>query len=91
MNTTPLPGLVKRTILIAVMSIAAVQQATAQQKRPPAGLTAAGQTRREVVYKQVDGRKLHLDLFYPSDEIRASACPVIIYTHGGGWAAGSKQ
>ncbi|MCR9202394.1 MAG: alpha/beta hydrolase [Planctomycetaceae bacterium] len=91
MDSTPRPGPVVRTALIVILSIAVGQQAKAQQKRQAAGLTAAGQTKREVVYKEVDGRKLHLDLFYPTDKLRTSACPIIVYTHGGGWAAGSKQ
>jgi len=47
----------------------------------------------DIVYKTVSNRKLHLDLYYPKSEDGESAAtyPVIFYTHGGGWAAGSKQ
>jgi len=31
-----------------------------------------------------------LDLYYPTGN-RAAQCPVVIYTHGGGWAAGSRR
>lgn len=47
----------------------------------------------DLVYKQVSGRDLLLDLYYPASHTKetSSLHPVIIYTHGGGWAAGSKQ
>lgn len=49
-----------------------------------------GEKKMDIVYKQVGQRKLALDLYYPTKN-RAAKCPVIIYTHGGGWAAGSKK
>lgn len=33
---------------------------------------------------------LHLDLFYPATEPEGSY-PLVVYAHGGGWAAGSKK
>ncbi|CAA6677959.1 MULTISPECIES: alpha/beta hydrolase fold domain-containing protein [unclassified Lentimonas] len=42
-----------------------------------------------VVYKQVGKRKLQFDLYYPTNNSSGEA-PLIIYTHGGGWAAGSR-
>ncbi|VGO15454.1 Carboxylesterase NlhH [Pontiella desulfatans] len=45
---------------------------------------------RDVIYKQVDGRKLTLDIYMPPGQPSAKA-PVLYYVHGGGWAAGSKD
>jgi acetyl esterase/lipase len=58
--------------------------------KPRKYITSPGRQLREVVYKQVDGRKLYLDFYFP-DEDTSTNKPVVIYTHGGGWAAGSKH
>jgi len=56
----------------------------------PVYLETGGERKLDIVYKTVGTEELHLDLYYPTGK-RNGACPVIIYTHGGGWAAGSKQ
>jgi acetyl esterase/lipase len=49
-----------------------------------------GKQLRNVVYKKAGQKNLFLDFYFPDkDESRKK--PVVIYTHGGGWAAGSKQ
>ncbi|SMP58791.1 Acetyl esterase/lipase [Neorhodopirellula lusitana] len=53
-------------------------------------LATNGEQKLDVVYKRVGRRELQLDLYYPTSNA-AGPYPVIIYTHGGGWAAGSKQ
>lgn len=52
-------------------------------------LETGGERKLDIVYKQVGRRKLQLDIYYPTQK-RSSKAPVIIYTHGGGWAAGSR-
>ncbi|WP_013630186.1 alpha/beta hydrolase [Rubinisphaera brasiliensis] len=55
-------------------------------------LETGGERILNVVYKQVGDRKLHLDLYYPTGaDSKTEALPLIVYTHGGGWSAGSKQ
>lgn len=56
-------------------------------------LETGGERKLNIAYKQVDDRKLHLDLYYPTsvDGADAEPHPLIVYTHGGGWSAGSKQ
>ena len=44
----------------------------------------------DIVYKTTAAGDLYLDLFYPAAEL-AGAYPLVVYTHGGGWAAGSKN
>ena len=44
----------------------------------------------DIVYKTTAAGELHLDLFYPATEL-VGAYPLVVYTHGGGWAAGSKS
>ncbi len=56
-------------------------------------LETGSERKLNVVYKTVSERELQLDLYYPTSDDRKSVAPypVILYTHGGGWAAGSKQ
>ena len=56
-------------------------------------LETGGERKLDVVYKTVGKRELKLDLYYPTNQSAetGSLSPVVIYTHGGGWAAGSKQ
>ena len=42
----------------------------------------------DVAYKTVDGETLRLDIFLPDTQ---QPSPVVIYTHGGGWATGTKD
>ncbi|WP_197231668.1 hypothetical protein [Novipirellula artificiosorum] len=53
-------------------------------------LETGGDRKLEVIYKKTPEGDMPLDLYYPTAN-RAAKCPVIIYTHGGGWAAGSKM
>ena len=48
-----------------------------------------GKQELNVRYKKTPERELCLDLFYPADRPLKNL-PTIIYTHGGGWAAGNK-
>lgn len=75
-----------------VLSIEELQQER-KQKKQVAYLETGGERKLDVVYKQVSGRELKLDLYYPTNQTGndGSSHPVVIYTHGGGWAAGSKQ
>ncbi|NNJ26504.1 alpha/beta hydrolase fold domain-containing protein [Alienimonas chondri] len=64
------------------------------RRERPAYLQTDGERRLDVVYKQTPQGALQLDLYYP-DRLPAapseSALPVVVYTHGGGWAAGSRR
>ncbi len=46
--------------------------------------------RRGIVYAEVDGRRLRLDVFRPSWDA-APQLPAVIYVHGGGWMLGSRH
>lgn len=49
-----------------------------------------GKQLRNVCFKRVGSRKVYLDFYFP-DQDNSDQKPVVIYTHGGGWAAGSKH
>jgi acetyl esterase/lipase len=53
-------------------------------------LETGGERKLEVVYKKASGKNLHLDLYYPTTK-PVEKCPVIVFTHGGGWAAGNRH
>ena len=44
----------------------------------------------DILYKTVQDKDLYLDIYYP-DSIPSGKYPVVVYTHGGGWAAGNKS
>lgn len=43
---------------------------------------------KDLVYKKIDARELHLDAFYTSDR---KSLPVVVLIHGGGWKSGNKN
>lgn len=43
---------------------------------------------KEIVYKEIGDRKLHLDAFYNKNE---KLKPAVILIHGGGWKSGNKS
>lgn len=66
-------------------------KATAKAKtKGNAYLETGGKRKLNVAYKKRNRGDLQLDLYYPTAKA-AEKSPVIIYTHGGGWAAGSRQ
>ncbi len=83
-------------IMIAVVAISGITaQETPRQSnasRAPSGakyLKTGGERKLEVVYKEISGKDLTLDLYYPTPK-PSEKCPVIVFTHGGGWAAGNR-
>lgn len=78
----------KTSIAAFLCLICCLSQVVAQKQRPQEPLETGGERKLGVVYKTVGKRELAFDLYYPLKKKAAS--PVIIYTHGGGWAAGSR-
>ena len=88
-----------KMIAAIVIAVAATSGVTAQETRRQGNasrtpqrskyLETGGERKLEVVYKNISGRDLTLDLYYPTAR-RSKKCPVIVFTHGGGWAAGSR-
>ena len=71
-----------------VLTVEELQQERNQESA--ATLQSKGEQKLNIVYKQTQVGDQKLDIYYPTTK-PTSPCPVIIYTHGGGWAAGSKQ
>ncbi|MDO6801412.1 alpha/beta hydrolase [Wenyingzhuangia sp. 1_MG-2023] len=44
-----------------------------------------------VLYKTTKEQDLYLDIYYPKNAKETDKLPVVIYTHGGGWTAGSRH
>lgn len=44
--------------------------------------------KQDIVYKKVDGRKLHLHLVKPDQWKPTDTRPAIVWFHGGGWVGG---
>ena len=67
-----------------VLPILLFLAATARAQDPFNYLTSAN-----VVYNVADGQELKLDVYRPRDP--AVPVPVVMYIHGGGWVAGTKE
>jgi len=81
-------------------------QAVAQKPRPRVSLETGGERTLYVTYKKVGPKELKFDVYHPLqkplqtplntplktplNKDAVQPCPVIVYTHGGGWAAGSR-
>lgn len=88
-----------KTVIVILAAVLATSGATAQdaqnKKKAPRRpqqtkyLETGGERQLEIVYKTIRGKDLKLDLYYPTAK-RPKKCPVIVFTHGGGWAAGSR-
>ncbi len=83
-------------IMIAVVTISEItaqetprQRNAARASKGAKYLETGGERKLEVVYKNVSGKDLKLDLYYPTAK-QSEKCPVIVFTHGGGWAAGNR-
>src|SRR5438477_2342065 len=61
----------------------------AQQAKAPPPLPAGMKLVKDLEYGHIGERKLVLDLYLP--EAAEKPSPLIIWVHGGGWAAGSKD
>ncbi|MEM9646025.1 MAG: alpha/beta hydrolase, partial [Planctomycetota bacterium] len=75
-------------------NLASAQEAAVVEKPSRAAkrgkyLDTGGERKLEIAYKKVSGQELKLDLYYPTAK-RSEKCPVIVFTHGGGWAAGNR-
>lgn len=67
------------------------QRGQAQAQSRPAAQQAPEGVRvlRDLEYAKVNGKSLRLDAFLPAGA--AKPLPVIVWIHGGGWRAGSKE
>jgi hypothetical protein len=60
------------------------------KKREINYLETRGERKLNILYKETQEEDLYLDLYYPVRK-RDSAILAVVYSPGGGWAAGSKQ
>ena len=88
-----------QSIVAIMFAMTATSGISAQETQPqdsgvhsPKGakyLETGGERKLEVVYKTIGRKELTLDLYYPTPR-PSEKCPVIVFTHGGGWAAGNR-
>ncbi len=92
--TAKLLSRLSKTLFIGLLFWGSCALADEQGKDSPAPkkrryLETGGERKLDVVYKTVRDQELELDIYYPTEN-RAEKSPVVIYTHGGGWATGSR-
>lgn len=87
-----------RMALVAMVLVAALVGTGAGQEKKgkpnektkmPAWLPAGAKVQRDLVYAKVGNKNLHLDLITP--EKSDGPVPLVIWIHGGGWSAGTRQ
>ncbi|MBL7189309.1 MAG: alpha/beta hydrolase fold domain-containing protein [Phycisphaerae bacterium] len=89
-NDTNKDGFLDRSELNGLSQRLSSGRSQQQSNRSQAVQLAAGaKLERDIVYSQVGGRKLLLDLCLPAKGSAPS--PVIVWVHGGGWRNGSKN
>jgi acetyl esterase/lipase len=74
-----------RSKLSLITALWVAQFAVLQAETP-----AASTTKLDVVYKTTEQGPLKLDLHYPAAPKAGAKVPLVLFTHGGGWAAGTK-
>lgn len=80
------------TTILSVAFLAtfsSAQEAGSKARKSPGYLETGGNRKLDLVYKRVGDRALKLDLYLPTGK-QSKKAPTIVYTHGGGWAAGSR-
>lgn len=60
------------------------------KKCPVPVLPTKGEKQLNVLYKNLPEESLYLDFYYPPS-VPKGDLPVVVFTHGGGWGAGSKE
>ncbi len=78
-------------ILVALVSSAFALGAQPVRGSSASWASLVGQrfeAKRDVVYRTVQGKALHVDLYVPYDR---KPGPTVLYIHGGGWQTGSKE
>lgn len=60
------------------------------QSIPHSYIDSPGKQLRNVLFKRTETGDVFLDFYFPDVDDNTKK-PVVIYTHGGGWAVGSKQ
>lgn len=91
-------GILTRLLSLAIVSSFCLLQVVAQtasqgnqiRKTVYDPLKSGNEVRLDVEYKRIGNKSLKMDVFYP-DSKPLKAYPLVVFTHGGGWAGGSKQ
>lgn len=73
-------------LALTLIAIVAMAPFAALRAETPSPTT----TKLDVVYKTAEQGPLKLDLHYPAAPKADAKIPLVLFTHGGGWAAGNK-
>ena len=77
--------MMKHTLALITMLLLA--QFTTSDAAPP----GSDKTKLDITYKTTAHGPLRLDLHYPAEPKSGTKYPLVIFTHGGGWATGDKS
>jgi len=80
-----------KTTQILTIAVAAGLAALGSAMGQGAVSPAANDSAFDIVYKSTPTGDLRLDLLYPETKPSSGKYPLVVYTHGGGWAAGTRK
>ncbi|MGJ8672703.1 prolyl oligopeptidase family serine peptidase [Rubritalea sp.] len=85
------PALASLVALSAVMNVHALEPLIGEEARnAKKGMASPGKKMMNVTFKQTPQGPVQFDFYFP-DQDSSKDKPVVIFTHGGGWAAGDKS
>ena len=76
-----------KSLVTLLAALSAVPLGAAAQGGGPVGDLSTVEQIKDVVFAEVDGRKLLLDLYMPEG---VSSPPLLVWLHGGGWSRGAR-
>ena len=78
---------------LALEPLGEITKASPEKEEPEAkkqrGMNTPGKRMLDVCYKTVGDTKVLLDFYFPDEDLSQKK-PVVVFTHGGGWATGNK-
>lgn len=80
-----------RLLLLALLTISLVPAHAARRVRALDAIAADLEPTRNVVYKSIGDRELHLHIFNPAGHKKTDRRAAIVVIHGGGWTGGTPR
>ncbi len=78
-------------ILFLSSTLAAGEMPTRKEGEPPHKIPHGIEIIRDIGFKQVGEKTLHLDLYLPKGDSERPSLPLIVYVHGGGYRRGTRN
>ncbi|EOR94616.1 Esterase/lipase-like protein [Arcticibacter svalbardensis MN12-7] len=74
--------------ILSLLTVFLFQTSFSQNKNDDKEVLSQFKYTENIVYKTVNGKQLKLTIFFPKER-KFKKTPIMLYTHGGGWAGGN--